>query len=122
MMPLKILFYHENYFHLSLLQFAIIISTRIKSLGLSFSKPINEKVELDPELCVHEKHLVSLSNMQIPEFHAQQFPFSDVEVGPRNIPFSTRHGPRSKNTALMDSKVLPLPIDWDSTKPQWDIN
>lgn len=40
MMTLKILFYPENYFHLSLLQFDIIISTRIKSLGLSFSKPI----------------------------------------------------------------------------------
>lgn len=101
MMTLKILFYHENYFHLSLLQFAIIISTRIKSLGLSFSKPINEKVELDPQLCVHEKHLLSLSNMQIPESHTQQFLFSDVEVGPRNIPFSTHHGPHSKNTTLM---------------------
>lgn len=115
-MTLKILFYHENYFHLSLLQFAIIISTRIKSLGLSFSKPINEKVELGPKLCVHEKHLVSLSNMQIPEFHAQQFRFSEVEVRPRNIPLSTHHGPRSEDTALMDSKVLPLPLDWDSTK------
>lgn len=116
MMTLKFLFYHENYFHLSLLQFAIIISTRIKSLGLSFSKPLSEKVELDPELCVHGKHLVRLSNMQIPEFHAQQFGFGDVEVGPRNVPFSTRHGPPSKNAALVDSKVLPLPIDWDSTK------
>ena len=47
---LLFLFYPENEFHLPLLQSAINIATWSKSLGLSFSKLLNEKVELDPKL------------------------------------------------------------------------
>lgn len=53
--------------------------------------------------------------MQIPE-PAPSIWFRRVDVGPRNILFSTHHGPRSENTALMNPKVLPLPMVCDCIK------